>query len=233
MPLSYSISSISALCTPPERYTIQEDDPYQQHSTISQDAQIIAFSTEPPTALPMTDSNKQPINARDLTSRLRSLEQNQQHTTNSINTNNNINEEAPSSTPYPPTMSQRRPRPSLDITTLPRITKSATTSTTCTSSTQASLFSHGLRAEPSARTHAENVGVARGDFSKPRVHQRSRRDTHSSSRSEEGMAFKYYGRHSNQWLFNDFSVTDAVSKGWRRVFGREGEGKDWYEDREK
>ena len=48
---------------------------------------------------------------------------------------------------------------------------------------------------------------------------------------EEPAQFKYYGRHGNQWLFNDFSVTGAVAKGFRRVFGKEG-GRDWYEDRE-
>lgn len=65
------------------------------------------------------------------------------------------------------------------------------------------------------------------------MHKRSRRDT-SGSRSEDGAAggeFKYYGRHGNQWLFNDFSVTDAVAKGFKRVFGKGEERGDWFEDR--
>ncbi len=94
-----------------------------------------------------------------------------------------------------------------------------------------------MRAEPSVRTHAESVGVGPGEFSKPRVPMRSRRDTSSSvgsgntAKSEEHREFKYYGRHSNQWLFNDFSVTDAVSKGFKRVFSKDNSRKDWYEDR--
>jgi hypothetical protein len=92
--------------------------------------------------------------------------------------------------------------------------------------------------------HPESVGIAQGDFSKPRVHRRSRRDTARSTtstgagtraRSEEQAQFKYYGRHANQWLFNDFSVTGAVAKGFRRAFGGSKEAggrKDWYEDRE-
>jgi len=182
----------------------------------------------------MTDYNKQPIDAQDLTSRLRSLQQHQPSSTSTgTNTNTNINEEAPTTSSYYPIMSQRRSRPSIDSTTMPRITKSATMSTTCTNSTQSSRYSGGLRAEPSARVYAESVGVAQGDFSKPRVHKRSRRDTRDSGRSEQAMAFKYYGRHSNQWLFNDFSVSDAVSKGWRKVFAKDEGSKDWYEDRER
>lgn len=99
------------------------------------------------------------------------------------------------------------------------------------------------RSSPSAKTHKASAHVAAGDFSKPRIHPRSRRDTQSSARSEGGSSsssaakrgaeFQYYGRHGNQWLFNDFSVTDAVAKGFRRVFGKEGEKGDWYEDRER
>ncbi|KAI0625053.1 hypothetical protein Ptr902_04780 [Pyrenophora tritici-repentis] len=227
MPLLHCISPISAFCTPPERYnTLQKYDPHQQHSTISQDPNVIAFSTESPTTLPMTDYNKHAINAQDLTSRLRSLQQTTFNANTTANNTNNINGET---SPYP-TMSQRRARPSVDSTSMPRITKSATTSTTCTASTNSSRYTttSNLRASPSARTHPESVGVAPGDFSKPRVHRRSRR---VSSEPPDVIPFKYYGRHSNQWLFNDFSVTDAVSKGWRKVFGRDEGGRDWYEDR--
>ncbi|KAF1940813.1 hypothetical protein EJ02DRAFT_322075, partial [Clathrospora elynae] len=83
----------------------------------------------------------------------------------------------------------------------------------------------------------ESVEVVPGEFSKPRVNGRSRRYTHSSARSEGaegGKEFKYYGRHGNQWLFNDFSVSEAVSRGFRRVFGKErGNGEDWFERRER
>lgn len=53
----------------------------------------------------------------------------------------------------------------------------------------------------------------------------------SKSRATTDREFQYYGRHGNQWLFNDFSVTEAVAKGFRRVFGREERGGDWFEDR--
>ncbi|RMZ69459.1 hypothetical protein GMOD_00006273 [Pyrenophora seminiperda CCB06] len=189
--------SLSASCTPPtERYnTVREeyDAHHQQHySTISQDAGIIAFSTE-----------------------LCSLQQ--QNTAQ--RPTNTIDEEASSSS-HIMSQPQRRPR-------------SSSIDTTYTHSTQSSYG--GLHAEPSVRLHAETVGVARGDFSKPRVPPRSRRsDTESitsstsSARSKkEPPPFKYYGRHSNQWLFNDFSVTDAVAKQWRRRFGKNGEEGDW------
>ena len=116
---------------------------------------------------------------------------------------------------------------------MPRFTKSATMSTTGTTDSQYSQYSglRVVRAEPSAKTHRESVGVAQGEFSKPRVAARSRRHSNRSSKSEEHKEFKYYGRHSNQWLFNDFSVTDAVSKGFKRVFRKDNSNKNWYEDR--
>jgi hypothetical protein len=71
------------------------------------------------------------------------------------------------------------------------------------------------------------VEIGVGEFSKPRVNARSRR---ASAKSEGNEDFRYYGRHGNQWLFNDFSVTDSIKKGWGRVFGKD-EGGDWYEKR--
>jgi hypothetical protein len=59
------------------------------------------------------------------------------------------------------------------------------------------------------------------------VHERSRRETRSESGTED---FRYYGRHGNQWLFNDFSITDSIRKGWGRVFGKRDE-EDWFEKR--
>ncbi|KAI4696296.1 uncharacterized protein J4E88_000471 [Alternaria novae-zelandiae] len=204
---------------------------YQTHSTINQDPNVITFTTQSPTILPMTDYNNQRIDAQDLTSRLASFE-------NKSN-NNNSTTKPNGDTASDSVLSQRRPRStSIDSGIMPRFTKSATTSTTGTNDSQYSQYS-GLRvmhAEPSSKTHAESVGVAPGEFSKPRVHKRSRRNTQSSvgsgrsAKSEEAKEFKYYGRHSNQWLFNDFSVTDAVSKGFKRVFSNNG-SKDWYEDR--
>jgi hypothetical protein len=191
---------------PTSRY---QDQQQTLHSNISQDPNVLTYQSQ--TTLPMTDHYTQPISARALTSRLSSL----QHQSQATNDNGGLG-------PH----SQRRPRSSsLNSDIMPRFTKSATMSTTGTNDTQYSA----LRAEASCKTHRESVEVAQGEFSKPRVPERSRRD---SSKSEEQKPFKYYGRHSNQWLFNDFSVTGAVSKGFKRVFGKES-GKDWFEDREK
>jgi hypothetical protein len=103
-----------------------------------------------------------------------------------------------------------------------------------TTSSSGSDFSR-LHATPQTKTYHESVEVGVGEFSKPRVKQRSRRSTNRSTASENGKEeFRYYGRHANQWLFNDFSVTDAVRKGWARVFGKEKDGRgeeDWYEKR--
>lgn len=204
----------------------------------------------------MTDyNNNQSIEFRDLNSGLTFAEN--QSTTNS--NNNNISTTATTTNKHGDTTAhaihaERCPRsPSIDSAIMPRFTKSSTISTTDTNDTSASSqasqyhqhYNNGLRiahTEPSSKTYPESVGVAAGDFSKPRINKRSRRNTSSSSgsgrsaRSEDKQQeFKYYGRHGNQWLFNDFSITEAVSKGFRRVFsgGREGGAKDWYEDRDR
>lgn len=75
-----------------------------------------------------------------------------------------------------------------------------------------------------------------GEFSKPRVNKRSRRNTTSSGYSARSAPpanddFRYYGRHGNQWLFNDFSITESIKKGWGKVFRREDEERDWLEKR--
>ena len=64
----------------------------------------------------------------------------------------------------------------------------------------------------------------------PRVPKRSRRGTDESARSgnserrkkkKDSFEAHAYGRHSNQWLFNDFSIIDAVKKGYGKVFGKD------------
>ncbi|CAO2658657.1 Nn.00g063800.m01.CDS01 [Neocucurbitaria sp. VM-36] len=141
-------------------------------------------------------------------------------------------------------MSHGRPRASSfdsQMSRLPRFSKSSTMSTTGTNDSGPTRL-EVTSAMPSSKTHRESVEIAPGAFSKPRVHKRSRRGTQDSAKSEgarSGQAeagapekeFKYYGRHANQWLFNDFSVTDAVSKGFRRVFGKDADNGDWYENR--
>jgi hypothetical protein len=112
---------------------------------------------------------------------------------------------------------------------MPKFTKSSTMSTTDSSGSEISQV-HLARAVPKTRTNRESVEIGAGEFSKPRVNKRSRRDTNASARSESGKEdFRYYGRHSNQWLFNDFSVTESIKKGWGKMFSKD-EG-DWYENR--
>jgi hypothetical protein len=178
----------------------------------------------------MTDHYNQPTDAGALDSRLSSLKHQSQDHSNNNNDHGGRRLDA-----------QRRPRSSsLNSEIMPRFTKSTTVSTTGTNDSQYSQYSglRVVRAEPSSKTQRESVSVAPGEFIKPRVPARSRRDARASfgseksSRSEGHKEFRYYGRHGNQWLFNDFSVTDAVSKGFKRVFGKES-GKDWYEERER
>lgn len=205
----------------------------------------------------MPDYNHGAPDVQDLHARLVTFER----STPDSNANANTNGDKHGGNPAAHAIhAQRRARPSIDSALMPPFTKSATVSTTDTagtcstssSSAAAYGYGYGLRAHPSSHSHAETVGVAPGSFSKPRVHSRSRshqRDGQyagSRSRSAETapqQEFKYYGRHGNQWLFNDFSVTDAVARGFRRVFssgrggGGEGEDagrtRDWYEDRER
>ncbi|KAF2625358.1 hypothetical protein BU25DRAFT_346089 [Macroventuria anomochaeta] len=97
-------------------------------------------------------------------------------------------------------------------------------------STGSTQFS-GLHSYPSAAIHRKDVEISPGEFSMPRVPKRSRRGTDGSARSSrsEGRREKKkdsfeahaYGRHSNQWLFNDFSITDAVRKRYGKVFGKD------------
>ncbi|KAF1921800.1 hypothetical protein BDU57DRAFT_438097 [Ampelomyces quisqualis] len=93
---------------------------------------------------------------------------------------------------------------------------------------------HVTPAIPRTNTNRESVEIGAGGFSKPRVNKRSRRDTRSSATGSEGTGgedFRYYGRHANQWLFNDFSVTESLQRGWGKLFGKDGGGQDWYEKR--
>ena len=229
MPYSYSNSIYSTDTIPiPETYPYYNYQQHQAHSLVSQAPHAITFSTSSPTTLPMTDHHDHNIDIRDLDARLARVEQ-LQHQEN----NYHQQEEVPSTNQT--SIHGGRPRPPLDTSLLPRFTKSSTMSTTSTTTSSASATTH---------LHPESVRLAPGAFSKPRVPRRSRRETFSSAhsgrstrggraRSEDGhqqQEFRYYGRHGNQWLFNDFSVTEAVARGVRRVFSGSS-GKDWYEER--
>jgi hypothetical protein len=168
------------------------------------------FVTNPTS--PMTDSRTNPTNARALTPNLTQVSQD-------TATSNGPTGPIPNMS----NRSQRARASSLDSFHLPPFAKSSTISTTSSCGTT---------------TSKESAHIAAGSFSKPRVHPRSRRSTKSNESSARrysgsgGEDFRYYGRHANQWLFNDFSVTSAVRKGWGRVFGGvSGEEGDWYEKR--
>ena len=79
--------------------------------------------------------------------------------------------------------------------------------------------------------HNTNVPSRRSDVFKPRVRSHSdasgprvrhRRASNESAKSRQ--EFQYYGRHANSWLFNDFSITDSVKKGWGKMFSKSDNG---------
>ncbi|KAH6639334.1 hypothetical protein C7974DRAFT_129276 [Boeremia exigua] len=160
----------------------------------------------------MTNFN-QSINARDLSSRLDRLLQN-----DTLSFHGSIAHDAN-------TMSGNRRVPrTASFDSLPRFSKSSTMSSISTSSTRFS----GLYAYPSRALHRKDVVVSPGEFSTPRVPRHNRRGTDVSAQSssesrkkKDSFQAHAYGRHSNQWLFNDFSITDAVRKGYGKCFGRD------------
>ncbi|KAF1973208.1 hypothetical protein BU23DRAFT_554492 [Bimuria novae-zelandiae CBS 107.79] len=95
------------------------------------------------------------------------------------------------------------------------ICKSATMSITASDETHVSRFEIS-RGVPVVRECTQTIEVGRGGFSKPSL--RRRRESSESAKSTP--EFQYYGRHANTWLFNDFSVTESVRKGWGRIVGK-------------
>ncbi|KAF1997541.1 hypothetical protein P154DRAFT_524747 [Amniculicola lignicola CBS 123094] len=112
----------------------------------------------------------------------------------------------------------RTPSFSSDNTTLPSFSKTSTMSTTGSDESngrnQVSRL-QVLRAIPMSGTSRENAEVPAGHFSKGRINRRRGESESAKGKEKE---FQYYGRHGNQWLFNDFSVTDSIKKGWGKVF---------------
>ncbi|KAF2709337.1 hypothetical protein K504DRAFT_272498 [Pleomassaria siparia CBS 279.74] len=100
---------------------------------------------------------------------------------------------------------------------LPAFCKSKTSSTT--GSNEVSRL-EVMRSIPTPATNRESVEVEPGELSKPSI--RRRRGTNDSSKSHK--EFQYYGRHANSWLFNDFSISGHVRKGWVKVFSSKSEG---------
>jgi len=85
-----------------------------------------------------------------------------------------------------------------------------------------------MRSVPSVRTSDAQAEVSHGEFSKPRSRRRGERrisvgSARSTKSTKSTAEFQYYGRHANSWLFNDFSVTDSVKKGWGKVFPSKGD----------
>jgi hypothetical protein len=187
---------------------------YKQHHNINT---TIVISSK--TTLGMTNHRSARLNARDLSSRLTRLSQ----STNDL----------PGTSSYMPGSGESRTS-SLDSFDQPKFSKSSTMSTTDSSGSDLPHL-HVTHAAPCTKTSRASAEVGVGEFSKPRVNKRSRRNTTSSARSarSEGANddFRYYGRHGNQWLFNDFSITDSIKKGWGKVFRKEDVEMDWLEKR--
>lgn len=205
----------------------QKNDLHQSTQTTNNYVATTDDLTVAQPTCPMTNYHTQSINVRELSSRLDSLPPLQTQS-NDTTANNNMSND------YEP----RRPRASsCESFRMPTFSKSSTMSTTDSSASDYSQL-RVTYAVPKTKTSRESAEVGVGEFSKPKVHDRSRRNTGESmgsARSENGAGtggkdFRYYGRHGNQWLFNDFSVTDAVRRGWGRVFGKDEVG-DWYEQR--
>ncbi|KAH7125457.1 hypothetical protein B0J11DRAFT_580003 [Dendryphion nanum] len=146
--------------------------------------------------------NNNAVDAQALTSRLKRIEKSH-------------------STPNDGDLVSRLPRMSRSGTTssdssmynLPVFRKSQTSSTT--GSDEVSRL-EVIRTIPISKTHRESVEVGLGEFSKPRI--RRRRESNQSTKSQK--EFQYYGRHANSWLFNDFSITDSIKKGWGKAFSK-------------
>lgn len=198
----------------------------------------------------MTDYNNHSIDARDLIARLNSLKSNTpDHGGQTLAPNTTIAMRGRPRTPSPSSTT----RSSFSLSQHPPFARSPTTSTLST-------IDSGMRGGPSTRTFHTTAEIAPGGFSKPRVPLRSQRNqstnahhfpaesdndspaaTTQTQKEKEYPEFRPYGRHANQWLFNDFSITDAVSKGVKRVFQSardrqhrgEGESSDWFEKRDK
>lgn len=172
------------------------------------------------------------VDPRDLTKRLHHIQK-----SHSIS-----NDGDRKSSPPPPSTNPHSHSP-LDISRLPRLSRPGTSSSspttsptmshqptftkTPTMSTTASSDSHvsrlrymGVRSGPSSRECKASAEVGRGEFSKPRARSARRRESNDAKSVPE---FQYYGRHANTWLFNDFSVTESVKKGWGKVFSGKGE----------
>jgi len=94
---------------------------------------------------------------------------------------------------------------------LPAFRKSKTSSTTGSNEVSRLEVVRTIPTSASCRASAE---IGQGEFSKPSV--RRRRGTNESTKSHK--EFQYYGRHANSWLFNDFSISDHIRKGWSKVF---------------
>ncbi|PVI07956.1 hypothetical protein DM02DRAFT_608559 [Periconia macrospinosa] len=115
---------------------------------------------------------------------------------------------------------------SMDISRLPAFTKSATTSTSGSDESNGVGRLRVMRTEPLTRTQLQSVEIAPGNFSKPRLEGARKRRAKSSSSTTSKDEFQYYGRHANSWLFNDFSISGTVRKGFGKVFSSRGEEED-------
>ncbi|CAI6338671.1 unnamed protein product [Periconia digitata] len=160
-----------------------------------------------------------PVNSRDLTSRLTRIKK-----SHSVPNDGDAISRLPQFSREQRTGTSSSSS-SMDISRLPRFSKSTTTSTTGSDDSIGIGRLPVMRTEPLTRTHMQSVEVAPGEFSKPRLNGARKRRAKSSSSAGSTDEFRYYGRHANSWLFNDFSISGTVKKGFGKVFsGRGGEG---------
>ncbi|KAF2677253.1 hypothetical protein K458DRAFT_424115 [Lentithecium fluviatile CBS 122367] len=146
----------------------------------------------------------QPIHPRDLTSRLARIKK-----SHSLPNNGDALSRLPGVSRVGTTSSTSS---SDSFPRLPVFSKSTTMSTTTSGE-----FSRpeDTGTEPTAKGHGHSVEVGQEQFSKPRAGERRKRKSNESAKNVP--EFQYYGRHANTWLFNDFSITDSVKKGWGKL----------------
>jgi hypothetical protein len=156
----------------------------------------------------------QPINPRDLSSRLAAVKK-----SHSFPSNGDSMSRGRRMSRVGTTSSTTSSRDSITFSRLPVFSKSSTMSTTASDDSDLRIERAWGTGEPTADVQRHSAEVGQGQFSKPRAGERRRRERRESNESAKTVPeFKYYGRHANDWLFNGFSISDSVKKGWGKVF---------------
>lgn len=154
----------------------------------------------------MQDHN-QPIDPQDLSSRLDRLKKSHSFPRNGVSGSARVCRVGTTSSASSSTHT---------FSHLPAFSKSPTMSTTTSDDSRPELLGGAV---PTAQVQRRSAEVGPGGFSKPRAGGARRAATaESESQSSKSVPeFRYYGRHANAWLFNDWSIVDSVKKGWHKV----------------